>query len=48
MTGTLAYWGKRGGGKGSAGRWEDEVMVKERGRGVTDLSRCDSCESFHG
>lgn len=35
-------------GKGSTGRWEDEVTVRERGRGATDLSRCDSCESSHG
>lgn len=36
---------------GGEGRWEEEeVMAKERGRvgGVTDLSRCDSSESFHG
>lgn len=49
MTGTLVYGGKSAGGKGgSAGRWEDEVTVKESGRGATDLSRCDSCESSHG
>lgn len=39
------------GGTGSAGGWGEERIWRKRWfgvGGVTDLSRCDSSESFHG